>query len=83
MGNSIGVIATVGEDPGLTPAERVARTQQRRWENVLAGSQLKLKTLEARMINANPSTRAALEVKAEAVRQEISNAECKLLGMVN
>ena len=83
MGNRVGVIATAGPDPGLTRDERVARAQERRWENVLNGSIQKLARIESMIPTASVSKQAALEVKAEALRKQIVKAKLELVKMVN
>ena len=80
MNQPIGVIATVGPDPGLTAEQRRKRARKRQLEGVVRGLQRKVETLEARMLTANQPERARFEVKAEAARQEIAKAKAELNG---
>ena len=74
----VGVIATVGPDPGLTDGERMLRARTKRWTSVLDGSRLKLARIECMLLTADESKRARLGVKAEQLRQQIAKAEAEL-----
>lgn len=83
MGNQVGVIATVGPDPGLTRDERRARAKERQWGNILDRSIKKLALIEAMIPTASVPKQAALEVKAEALRKQIVKAKLELVKTVN
>jgi len=78
MDRRVGVIATVGPDPGLTDDQRAERARVHRWTSVLDGSLGKLARIESKMREANESERARLAVKAEQVRRGIARAEAEL-----
>jgi hypothetical protein len=78
MGNAVGVIATVGEDRGLTPEQRRERARVKRWTSVLAGNLARLERIEFRLLSATGAPRAALEFKAEQARGEIARARAEL-----
>jgi hypothetical protein len=83
MAKPVGVVATVGEDPGWSPEERQLRAFERKWLNVLTGSESKLRQIEQVKQGATSAKLAALEIKAEEVRREIERAKLELRKMVN
>jgi glutathione S-transferase len=64
------VVATVGDDPGLTPDERRHRARVRRWEQILATQRQKLIGLEAEAV--------AIEEKIRRAQHQVERAEEEL-----
>lgn len=79
MHKPVGVIATVGPDPGLTEEERRERARRARWAQVSQAAQNRLGRIEERLrTETNASVRASLEIKAEVQRGELRRAEMEL-----
>jgi hypothetical protein len=83
MPGPVGVVATVGEDRGLTPEERVERSRVEKWTRVLEAAKQRLVRIEHKSATANEATQARLQIKAQQTREEIARAERELSGAVN
>ena len=83
----VGVVATVGPDPGWTPEERARRREEHRWESQFAGMQSRLEriktNLRAALEAGNTARAASLNVKAEEAERLIQEAKDRLNRMVN
>jgi hypothetical protein len=83
MPGPVGVVATVGEDRGLTPEERVERSRVEKWTRVAEAAKQRLVRIEHKVTTANEATQARLQIKAQQTREEIARAERELSGAVN